>query len=158
MCIRDSDNSDNFMFASGGMDTIGLEPSENKYYGELMSGYVESKNNTIEASYNMADIQKNIIKLASPGLTPDEYATRVDQTVESAKSSYSDIDIIKKQIKELAKENYDTNIASKIGTSKVDYQINTWGSFIVNFIIIGVLAVLLGLGYTSVSYSHLTLP
>ena len=64
------DNSDNFMFASGGMDTMGLEPSENEYYGELMSGYVTSKNETIEASYNMADIQKNISKLNSPGLSP----------------------------------------------------------------------------------------
>jgi len=142
------DNSDNFMFASGGIDTIGLEPSENKYYDELMSRYITSKNSTIEASYNVSDIQKNISKLNSPGLTPDEYATRVDQTVESAKSSYSDIDIIKKQIKELAKENYETNIASKMGTTKANYQINTWGGFIINFIILGVLAVLIGLGYT----------
>lgn len=130
------DNHSNYVFVSGELPQLDMEEQKNEFYDNLMEQLVASKNSSIDAKYEVDEIQRTIGKLQNPQLSPEEYTARTKELSDGVNTVYGRIDQINEQIQVLAAENYDSEIGNKISVRMLGYDFNSWGNFILNFLIL----------------------
>lgn len=130
------DNHSNYVFVSGELPQLDMDEQKNEFYDNLMGQLVASKNSSIDAKYEVDEIQRAIGKLQHPVLGPEEYTSRTQELSDGVNTVYERIDKVNEQIQALAAENYDLEIGSKISVKILRYDFNSWGNFVLNFLIL----------------------
>lgn len=111
------------------------EGSDDVFYSNLVSQLINSKSDTVAIQNQKAEIEKAIATLGNSGLTQQEYAAKLKEADVELEAVIDKLDALRSQAKTLAKANYDQNIASKIATKRVSYDLNG-GSLLVNLVIL----------------------
>lgn len=130
-------NTENYAFIWQNTSEMEERGGDDPYYNSLINQTVSSKSATINARYNRDEIQKDIDKLANSTLTEAAYQERRAQVEKEAAGIYDKMEALRTQVRVLADENYEENIAAKTSMTMASYDLNSSGHPVLWFILLG---------------------